>query len=99
MEMSATIINLNASTGQLPKRKLADRLIVLCAFDRDEEGVLQAAFEPREMQSERRAITFARELTYRHAGVIAWAREANLALGDYGPPQVLYQAGDVPELD
>lgn len=34
-----------------------------------------------------------------HEGVIAWKREVNLAVGEYGPPEVLYQAGEVPGLD
>jgi hypothetical protein len=94
----ATLIRMSPG-GQLPVPKLADRLIVLCAFDRDDEGVLHAAFEPREMPDERRAISTAREMAHRHVGVIAWSREANLALGEYGPPEVLYQDGDVPDLD
>jgi len=95
----ATIINIAAGTGQLPTRKLADKLIVLCAFDKDEEGNLSPAFEPREMQDERRAVATARLLSHSHSGVITWAREANLALGEYGPAEVLYQAGEVPDLD
>jgi len=94
----ATVINFSASTGQLPVHKLADRLIVLIAFDKDEEGNLQPTFEPREMPDEGRAITTARVLSHSHDGVIAWSREANLALGEYGPAEVLYQAGEVPDL-
>jgi hypothetical protein len=62
--------------AKLEEPKVAARLIVLVAFDRDEEGVLQAAFEPREMPDERRAITTARDMARRHEGVIAWSREA-----------------------
>jgi len=94
----ATLIRMTP-TGQLPVTKMADKLIVLCAFDRDEEGVLHAAFEPREMPDERRAIATARELARRHVGVIAWSREANVAIGEYGPPEILYQDGEVPDLD
>lgn len=86
-------------TGQLPVQKLAAKLIVLCAFDRDEDGMLQAAFEPREMPDERRAISTARTMAAHHAGVIAWMREANPAAGEYGPSEVLYQSGDIPDLD
>ena len=50
-------------------------------------------------QDERRAIATARLLALSHNGVIAWSREANVAVGEYGPPEVLYQAGDVPDLD
>ncbi|MBN9307220.1 MAG: hypothetical protein BGO82_07795 [Devosia sp. 67-54] len=85
--------------GQLPVPKLAARLVVLVAFDRDDGGTLRPAFEPREMPDERRAIAAARMLSHAHAGVVAWARDANVAEGEYGPPEVLYQAGDVPEMD
>ena len=96
--MMATIVRMTP-TGQLPVTKMADKLIVLCAFDKDEDGVLHAAFEPREMPDERRAIATARELARRHVGVIAWSREAKVAIGEYGPPEVLYQDGDVPDLE
>jgi hypothetical protein len=74
-------------------------LIVLMAFDRDDEGTLQPVFEPREMPDERRAVNAAREMAQRHAGVITWRREANPSIGEYGPAEILYQAGDVPDLD
>lgn len=96
--MSATVIRMTPG-GQLPVQKLKDRLIVLCAFDRDEEGNLHPVFEPREMPDERRAVATARMLSHAHAGVITWAREANLAEGEYGPPEVLYMAGEVPDLE
>jgi hypothetical protein len=51
------------------------------AFDRVEEGELQPAFDPMEQQSEDRAIRLARALADKHAGVIAWSREANPSLG------------------
>jgi hypothetical protein len=95
----STIINFKASTNQLPEPKLANVLIVLCAFDKDDEGNLQAAFEPREMQDERRAMRTARLISHSHDGVIAWKREVNVAAGEYGAPEVLYQAGEVPDLD
>jgi hypothetical protein len=85
--------------GQLPVPKLPNELIVLCAFDRDDEGTLHPAFEPREMPDERRAVNTAREMARRHAGVITWRREANLAEGEYGPPEILFQDGEVPDMD
>lgn len=96
--MSATVIRMTPQ-GILPQPNLTANLIVLVAFDRDEEGGLQAAFEPREMPDERRAIATARMLSHSHAGVVTWRREANVAEGEYGPPEVLYLAGDVPEMD
>lgn len=77
----------------------ATKLIVLMAFDKDEEGNLQPAFEPREMPDERRARQAALELRDRHAGVVAWSRDANPALGEFGPPEVLAVYGEVPEME
>lgn len=45
--------------GQLPVNTKG-KLIVLWAFDKDEDGALQPAFEPREMPDEDRAIARAR---------------------------------------
>ncbi|MDB5537425.1 hypothetical protein ABIB57_001677 [Devosia sp. UYZn731] len=75
------------------------KLIVLLAFDRSEDGELLPAFEPREMRDEGTAIRTAKEMARRHVGVIAWSRSADLLLGEFGPPVVLYQEGDVPDLD
>jgi hypothetical protein len=75
------------------------RLIVLLAFDRSDDGELLPAFEPREMRDESTAIRTAKEMARRHVGVIAWSRTADLLLGEFGPPVVLYQDGDVPDLD
>lgn len=82
----------------LPQNKLP-KLIVVMAFDRDEEGELQAVFGPAEQQSEDRAVRTAKALADKHAGVIAWSRDADLDLGDYGPPTVLFQAGEVPDME
>lgn len=60
---------------------------------------MRPAFEAREMPDERRAIATAKLLAHQHAGVIAWSREANPAEGEYGPSQVLFQHGTVPDLD
>lgn len=75
------------------------KLIVLMAFDFDDEGNLQPAFPPREMPDEDRAKRAARELAPHHAGVIAWSRPANPALGDFGEPEILFTSGDVPEME
>lgn len=84
--------------GMLPEQKMP-KLIVVVAFDRDENGDLQAVFGPAEQQSEERAIRTARTLATKHAGVIAWSREANPTLGEYGEPVTLFQAGDVPDME
>jgi hypothetical protein len=75
------------------------KLIVLLAFDKSEDGELLPAFEPREMRDEGTAIRTAKDLARRHVGVITWSRSADLVMGEFGPPVVLFQQGDVPDLD
>ena len=75
------------------------KLIVVVAFDLGEDGDLVEAFGPAEQQSEERAVRAARGLALKHAGVIAWSREANPALGEYGEPVVLFISGDVPDME
>lgn len=82
----------------LEKRRLP-KLIVVAAFDRADDGELVAAYGPEQQQSEERAVRVAKSLATKHAGVIAWSREANPALGEYGEPAILFQAGDVPEME
>lgn len=82
----------------LPQSKMP-KLVVVAAFDPDEAGDLQAVFGPAEQQSEERAIRTARMLALKHTGVIAWSREANPALGEYGPPTVLFHHGNVPDME
>ena len=79
----------------LPQPKFP-KLIVVMAFDRDEAGELQPAFDPMEQQSEERAIRTAKELASKHAGVIAWSREARPDIGEYGEPTT--QSG-VPDME
>lgn len=75
------------------------KLIVLLAFDRSEDGELLPAFEPREMRDGGTAIRTAKDLARRHVGVITWSRSADLVMGEFGPPVVLYRQGDVPDVD
>ena len=82
----------------LPTQK-KPKLIVVVAFDRGEEGELFTAYGPTDQQSEERAIRTAKALASNHVGVIAWSRDADPALGDYGPPTVLYTHGDVPDME
>ena len=83
------------SEATAPKPKL----IVVAAFDKDNEGELQPAFGPADQQSEDRAVRLAKALATKHAGVIAWARNADFALGDYGPPTILFLHGEVPDME
>jgi len=73
--------------------------IVVAAFNRDDEGDLKPAFDPRQMQSEDAAVRLSKMVESEHAGVIAWSREANPAIGEYGEPTILYRHGDVPEME
>lgn len=75
------------------------RLIVVMAFDRSDEGELSPALEAMQFEVEERAIRTARDLAGKHVGVIAWAREAQPDIGEYGPPTVLFQSGEVPDME
>ena len=75
------------------------KLIVVVAFDRDEEGEPQQVGDSLEFQSEDRAIRAAKEMASIHAGVIAWSREAKPDIGEYGEPTILFKHGDVPDMD
>jgi len=77
------------------------KLIVYLAFVRDDEGELQPAFEAREAQSESAAKQQAQLLwsSGKYAGAIAWWRSANLVNGEFGEPVILFQHGEVPEMD
>ena len=73
--------------------------IVLAAFDRNDEGELVPAFEPRQVDSEERAKREARMMADSHAGVVAWSRDADPLIGEYGPPTILYQSGEIPDFE
>jgi hypothetical protein len=66
-----------SSTGRILPQQKMPKLIVVAAFNRDEEGDLKPAFDPRQMQSEDAAKRLAKTIESQHAGVIAWSREAN----------------------
>lgn len=85
-------------SGQLPIT-VPTKLIVLMAFDRDEEGVLLPAFEAREMPDEERAVRTAKDMSQRHDGVITWSRVARPDIGEFGEPTELYRAGEIPDMD
>lgn len=86
------------SDNLLPQRKMP-KLIVVMAFDRNDEGELVPAIEAQQHQSEDRAVRIARALSDRHVGVIAWSREADPNLGEYREPTVLFQHGEVPDME
>ncbi|ODT74498.1 MAG: hypothetical protein ABS76_36875 [Pelagibacterium sp. SCN 64-44] len=86
------------STAQAPVVK-STTLLVLAAFERSEDGELRPAFEAQQMPSEHSAIQRAKLMSRAYAGVIAWKRPADPDQGEYGAPEVLFQAGDVPEME
>lgn len=75
------------------------KLIVLAAFNKSEEGELVPAFDPWQVDTEDRAKREGRLIADQHVGVVAWSREADPAIGEYGPPVVIFQSGEVPELE
>lgn len=75
------------------------KLVVLAAFTKTDDGELVPAFEPRQVDTEERAIREARLLASHYAGVMAWSRDADPTLGDYGPPTILFKAGELPEME
>jgi hypothetical protein len=76
------------------------KLIVLAAFDKDEDtGELRPAFEAREMRDEDQAKRQARMIKDQHTGVIAWSRDAQPDVGEFGPPEILVVYGEVPDME
>jgi hypothetical protein len=86
------------SQAILPQSK-TPKLIVVAAFDRGEDGDLGPAGEPIQFDSEERAVRKAKEIAGSHTGVVAWSREANPDIGEYGPPTTLYLSGEVPDME
>jgi hypothetical protein len=70
------------------------QLIVVVVFDKDDAGTLFPVGEPWQFDNEERAVRVARDLASKHDGVIAWSRQAQPDIGEYGPPKILYQAGE-----
>ena len=75
------------------------KLIVLAAFNKNDEGNLVPAFDPRQVDTEARAVRDAKLLAGKHAGIVAWSRDADPAIGEYGPPVILFQTGEIPDLE
>lgn len=75
------------------------KLIVLMAFDKNDDGELVPAFEPRQLDDEARAKREAKAIADKHAGVIAWSRDADPAIGEYGEPSELFRSGEIPDLE
>ena len=105
-KVSATITRLQrapspgGSVGAEPEPKAPpSTLFVQWAFDKNDEGEMMPAFEPREMPDERRAIVAAKLAAAMHEAAIAWKRVARPDRGEFGEPEILVQYGPVPDLD
>ena len=75
------------------------RLIVVVAFTRTDGGRLLPAYDPMQFTREDDATQMARYLAATSAGVLAWSCDPDPDTGIYGPPAILFQSGDVPELE
>lgn len=76
------------------------KLIVVLVYDADPEtGLPFAVGEPIQCDNSEKAIRIARGLAEKHAGVIAWSRAALPDLGEYGEPEILFQAGEIGNLE
>jgi hypothetical protein len=47
----------------------------------------------------RRTVWEQQRISEKHAGVIAWSRAALPDLGEYGDPEILFQAGEIGDLE
>lgn len=65
------------------------------AFDTDKSGQAVPAFEPRQTNNRPEAIEAAKALAAQHAGAIAWRRHVEPAIGELGPPEIIFSAGHV----
>ncbi|WP_271894383.1 hypothetical protein [Candidatus Phyllobacterium onerii] len=74
-------------------------LIVVVAFSRADNGQLVPAYDPMQFDTPEEATRMARYLAVKCAGVLAWVRDVQPETGGYGPPTILFQSGDVPELE
>lgn len=52
--------------------------------------------EAMQVESKAKALAIAEKLAKTHAGVVAWSRDADPALGIYSEPTVLLKMGKVP---
>jgi hypothetical protein len=77
----------------------AARLIVVVAFSRADNDELVPAYDPMQFDTPEDAVRMARYLAAKCAGVLAWSREVQPDIGAYGPPTMLFQSGEVPEME
>jgi hypothetical protein len=71
-------------------------LYVVQAFDTDQDGELVGP-EPQSVSSASQAKRTAERLAKDAAGVIAWSRDGDPDLGEYGEPTILFRTGLLPD--
>jgi hypothetical protein len=86
------------SRGSIPPH-VSHHLIVVVAFSRTDNGELAPAYYPMQFHAPEDAVRMARSLAAGCAGVLAWSREAQAVIGEYGPPTILFQSGEVPDME
>jgi hypothetical protein len=75
------------------------RLMVVVAFSRVDNGQLVPAYDPMQFDTPEDAARMARYLAGKCVGVLAWVRDVQPDAGGYAAPTILFQSGDVPELE
>ena len=77
---------------------VSHQLFVLEAYDMNANGDLHAAFDPMPMDSEQAAVQQAGVLVDKHDGVVVWKRSAEPAVGEFGPAEIVFRHGEIPEV-
>jgi hypothetical protein len=91
--------NVTAHIGHVPFMIQPTQFIVVMAFFRSDDRELVPAFDVAEFDSEEQALRTARDPAGKHVGVIAWSRQAEPGMDGYRPTTVLFQSGDVPDME
>lgn len=74
-------------------------IVMFVAFDRNARGETVPAFTPRQAVDEAEALHAVDILGTRHAGAVAWRRDAQPAVGEIGEPLVIAERGAVGDFD
>lgn len=78
---------------------MAQSNLVVMAFDKADNGDIVPAFDAVRFNDRERALSSARNLAGQHVGILVLSWEAEPDIGEYGPPTVLFQSGEVPETE
>jgi hypothetical protein len=73
-------------------------MIAVVVFDKDDSGTLYPVGDPEKHETEKLAVSAAKELASKHDGVIAWKREGSNA-DDAGRLTILYKAGEAIDME